>query len=107
MHSQAYCNCLKKEMNLLFVFCFILKLWLLKSEVIDKVFDFESLPDAVDLSFDKKEPIGSVVDNEKSIVVILHGIMASKKYWIPICEEISIKTNRSCFALDLREHGKS
>ncbi|XP_054281048.1 uncharacterized protein LOC128998742 [Macrosteles quadrilineatus] len=66
----------------------------------------ESIPDHVDLAFQKYE---DKIDNSKSSVpiVILHGLLGSKQNWNSMARQINVNVGRQVYSLDARNHGDS
>lgn len=62
----------------------------------------------VDLEYDRFIPDGvSTTNNEKGPVVILHGLLGSKRNWQSISKAMSRELRRPVYPLDLRNHGLS
>lgn len=63
-------------------------------------------------TFEKTIPLSSLcVKGEKdavlSPVVFMHGLFGNKNNWKSVCRQVSQSTGRTCFSLDLRNHGDS
>lgn len=67
-----------------------------KNQPIDKFI----LPEPVDLSYSKFE--SDNVDINLNPLIILHGALNNKNSWVEFCKEITKKTNRVCYAIDMR-----
>ncbi|GIY75144.1 abhydrolase domain-containing protein C22H12.03 [Caerostris darwini] len=59
----------------------------------------------VTLAFNSIEP--EDCDNEKSPVIFLHGLTASKDYWYEIPQAVANLTRRKVYMVDSRNHGDS
>ena len=68
--------------------------------------DISKLPKPVKLAYVKIEP-ASGADNDRSPVVIYHGIYSNKDSWTDIGKEISDRTKRVVYCFDVRDHGDS
>ena len=66
--------------------------------------DLSSLPEAVELNFDKYEPAGGAMG---APVLLGHGLFLSKKHWEDTPKKLADQTKRTVYTVDLRDHGDS
>ena len=64
------------------------------------VVDKFNLPEPVDLNYFKYEDEN--VNHSLNPFIILHGVIDSKNSWIEFCKELTKKSNRICYAIDMR-----
>ena len=59
------------------------------------------------IKVNKDEAAPSSQSQERSPVIIQHGLFGTKKNWKTVAKEINFITKRSVFSIDGRNHGES